>query len=470
MTSISYKPFINDHELMLYPYAPLGLLHNQGEWPDPKYNLSIVTFASAQDINLIEWLTYHQALGVDRLYLYCIDDDPTELYRQILPFMLGEKPFITFHHYRFSKANAQIYLHFIHNYIHETLWYIHLNINDYLYFHETQKISDFINKFTNLNINVVCFNIFLFNKKDKTNNVLTTKQTTLEAIQSTNSICTDTKFLIRSRTCPYQYIFHHLNQSLDQLIYIDKLFNHSSNVLQQNMKKYYENFPDNTSSFITNEIITQVTQIAYIARLCDDTTNKDSNADNHNKEKSLSTLLNLYNPEKIWQKTLKKAWKNSFFPYPLPLLSIISHNKSYHQSSAPENYTSEDLASLLANGHIQGITQSITQREADPWWEIDLQDNYIIKIIRLFNGIDLNIENMQNFIIKSSENHTDWITRHHKTNLNLFGGTDGSYYNWLHPLGIKARWIRITVPGKNKVLSLDQIQILGMPCKNFYVP
>lgn len=477
MTNISYKHLIYDHELTLYPYAPIGLLHNQGEWPEPIYRLSIFTIASIKNSNLIKWLTYHQTIGVNHIYLYCIDDDPTELYRQIIPFTLGNEAFVTFHHYRFSELKAQIYLHFAHNYIHETSWYIHLDINDYLYFHEEKKLSDLIDNFTTLNINAICLNIFLFDTKDT--DELTLDNTTIKKEYYLNIPCVDTKIMIRGQACPYQYIFHHLDTSIEHYIYTEKLLNHCSNVFQQHMKNYYDSFPHNAWKFIQTIVPTEIIKNAYIAHFCNEDEkqkyidasikfDKNNNAVLDDPQKLLSVLLNFYTPEKTWEKLSKNTWQYSFLPIPSALLSIISYDKPCQQSSTSENCTTEQMAKVITNGEIKGVTQTITKSETDPWWEIDLQKDFIVKNIRLFNGIDFNIENMSNFIIESSENHQTWIKRYQKTDTNLVGGSDGSYYNWVHPLGIKTRWIRITVPGENKVFSLDQIQILGMEHKSNY--
>lgn len=477
MSNISYKHFIYDHELMLYPYAPLGLLHNQGEWPVPKYNLSIVVSASSKDLNIIEWVCYHQALGVQHIYLYCTDDDPTDLYRQIIPFTLGKKPFITFHHYRFSKSNTQLYFHFIRNYLHETEWYINLDIDDYLYIHEKQTLSAFLNSF--INTNAVYFNMVLFDNKGEKESA--NLQEFFQQNQPVNHPCIYTKLMVRSQSCPYQYLFYNLDKKIDHHIQEENLIDYSCNVLQQNMKYYYENFPYSALDFINSNTQAQIVATAYIAHFC--------NSNDLQKDiDTLSTLytgnkiklkyqddtqtinLHHYTPNKYWEKTLKNVWKQSLLPAPLPLLSILSNDKPCQQSSTPGKSTTEELAKNLISGQLHGTTQTITKKENNPWWEIDLQQSFIIKNIRLFNSIDLNIKNMNHFIIESSEDYETWIKRHQKIIPKLFGGGDGTYYNWIHPLGIKARWIRITAPGDNKIFSLDQIQILGIEHKNFYIP
>lgn len=476
MSHISYKHFIYDHELTLYPYAPLGLLHNNGEWPESKYNLSIIASASIENLNIIEWISYHQALGIDHIYLYCTDNDPTDLYRLIMSFTLGKKPFITFHHYRFSNTNTQLYFHFIRNYLHETAWYINLDVVDYLYIHEKQSVPAFLNSF--VNINAVYFNMVLYNGNDAKE--LNNKQTIFQKNIPLDYPCIFTKLMIRSRSCPYQYIFENLDKKIDHHIQIETLTDHSCNVLHQNMRIYYENFPSSAIEYINYYTQEQILSTAYIAHFCksNDTqenlknlsalyANNDISAayNNHNP----AIILQNFTPEQYWQKTQKKVWQQSFLPTLTTSLSVISENKPCQQSSAPTNNTTQELAGNLIRQQLRGITQTITQPQTDPWWEIDLQEPFIIKNIRLFNGLDPNIKNMKSFIIESSEDHEIWIKRHQNTNKNLFGGVDGSYYNWMHPLGIKARWIRITVPGDNQIFSLDQIQILGVEYKQFNI-
>ncbi|CAI3931804.1 unnamed protein product [Commensalibacter communis] len=484
ISNTSYTHLIYDHELMLYPYAPLGILHNQGQWPSSKYNISIVTSASIENLNIIEWLAYHQMLGIDHIYMYCTDSDPTDLYRKIMAFTFGQKPFITFLHYRFSKSKTQLYFHFIRNYLHETKWYIQLENVDFIYINENQSLSNFINSFTN--VNAIYFNMVLYNNKEA--DTFTNNSTFFEQNTPIDYPFIYTKLMVKSQSCPYQFIFNHLSNRFDHHIDDNQLMLSSCNVLRQDMKQYYKIFPEHALQLMNSTTQDEIIKTAYIAHLCDiNSIQKDIKnfpvlpTDHHFQDNSEpfiasrndddkcveqnkhSPILQLYNPNKYWQKNKKKMWKNSIFPSFSSELSLLSSLKPCRQSSiAFKNKTTEESAYILANGQLKGVAQSVTQQESNPWWEIDLQENHIIINIYLFNSIDPHTSNMKHFTIESSEDHEIWTVRHRKTNNDLFGGVDGSYYKWLHPLGIKARWIRIIVPGDNQIFSMDQIRILGM--------
>ncbi|MDI2113427.1 discoidin domain-containing protein [Commensalibacter nepenthis] len=486
MSNTFYTNLIYEHELMLYPYAPLGILHNQGQWPSPKYNVSIISFASIEDLNIIEWLTYHQILGVDHIYLYCTDDDPTDLYRKIIAFTLGKHPFITFQHYRFSQSKNQIYFHFIHNYIHETTWYIHLENIDFLYINEKQSLSDFIKSFKN--ISAIHFNMVLYTNKEP--NAAINISTIFEQNSPIDYPSIYTKLMVKSQSCPYQYIFRHLDKKFNHHIEDDKLVISSCNVLHQEMKEYYEDFPEKALQFMSSTTQDEITKTAYVAHFCtihndqkdvknfsllhtnnhiqnnsEPVTAPKHDDDGYSERNTHSLMLQFYNPNKYWQKNKKNISKNTILPLPPSDMLLLSSKKPCQQSSvAFKNKTTEEFAYVLTNGQLKGVTQSMTQQEKNPWWEIDLQDDHIIKNIYLFNGIDPYASNMKHFIIETSEDHDIWTTRHRKVTNDLFGGVDGSYYQWLHPLGVKARWIRIMVPGNNQIFSLDQIRILGLKC------
>lgn len=90
------------HSVLDYSQSPLPVALNGGIWPPPKHQSSMVACARWETQYILEWITYHRSIGFDHLYLYCNDDDPTALYEKVMPFTVGENPFVTFIHYNYT--------------------------------------------------------------------------------------------------------------------------------------------------------------------------------------------------------------------------------------------------------------------------------------------------------------------------------------------------------------------------------
>ncbi len=51
-----------------------------------QHRYSIVTPARWEAESIVEWLIYHRSIGFDHVYLYCNDDDASELFDRLCPF------------------------------------------------------------------------------------------------------------------------------------------------------------------------------------------------------------------------------------------------------------------------------------------------------------------------------------------------------------------------------------------------
>lgn len=468
MTKDLVKHFVYDHELSLYPYAPLGILHNEGKWPEPKYQFSIVSCITTKDSNtIIEWLNYHQKIGINHIYLYCTDDDPVELYRKVLPFTLGKSPFVTFYHYRFKEIKRRIIFHFFRNHLHETRWHITLDVADFIYVHKATSLDKFVHDFGA--IDVIYFNIVFYTHPETA--PVQTQSTLLTYTNRAPQASVFTRVMIRSSAFPYQEAFKHLSlDTHNDLTYLSPQTT-TINTLHQDMTTYYNHFPDSALTFRhTNERWNTITQYAYIARYPSNTPSKmvpppftaDLSTQEKNKYGYTDKVQQDLNLQKYWSKTLGKSWEHSVIPITNGLL-LSTNCPCCQSSSASKTRTPDQIARNLVTNVLKGITQSCTLAEANPWWEVDLQTLQTIKEIWIFNGLDIYMTNMTNFIIESSSNHDLWTLRHERKDKGLLGGADGNLFAWKHPLGFMARWIRITIPGEHETLSLDQVQIFGIP-------
>src|SRR5690242_5195339 len=93
---------------------------------------------------ITEWLLYHRAIGFDHVYLLCNDDDPTELYSRVLPFLEGPAPFVTFRHFPFQGQQFHAYMHGLRVWKHETEWLMFLDIDEFLCIRNHTGIQRFL--------------------------------------------------------------------------------------------------------------------------------------------------------------------------------------------------------------------------------------------------------------------------------------------------------------------------------------
>lgn len=481
------KSFIYEHELMLYPYAPLGILHNQGEWPEPLYQFGIVVFIHQDDDSIIEWINYHKNIGFNHIYIYYDGDEPLEFYRRILPFMDKSKGFVTFHYYQFKNTPQSLYFHFIRNHSHETKWHLildnndilYLNNNDVLYLHEKKTIADFVKTFPN--VDAIYFNLLLYGYQNDNSNFYHTNEVLKNKPQA-SQLTFFTRMLVRSQIYPYQEAFENIHSPI--FYYIQHLYPDAvtKNVLHEDMQDYHQNLFNNQIYINDYKRKNLILNTAYCLRFdsflnqqstpnileqCDQfyfkaISNNANHIENEDFQRQTNAIKQNY-LQPFQQKQIRKVENYAIFPkenYPL-----ISYNKPCQQSSAPQEISPTTMAINLVSNKLSGKTQAVTLKENNPWWLIDLEQSSIIYEIRLFHGLDYTINIMTNFMIESSSDKHNWILRYEKKDTSLFGGVDGHFIKKDFPLGFHAQWIRLIVPGVQKIFSLDQVQIFGQSIK-----
>ncbi len=96
-----------------------------------EFEIVIVACARWENDYIVEWLNYHRIVGFNHVFLYCNDNDPSELYEKTLPFTFGSHPFVTFVHYPFQGMQGQMYKHFLKHHAHMTKWFIFLDIDEF---------------------------------------------------------------------------------------------------------------------------------------------------------------------------------------------------------------------------------------------------------------------------------------------------------------------------------------------------
>lgn len=121
-----------------------------------------------------------------------------------------------------------------------------------------------------------------------------------------------------------------------------------------------------------------------------------------------------------------------------------------------------DLAALAGggnNGVIDGKFGFHTDFEAEPWWQVDLQQSAALYRVLVFNRLD-QAPRCRRLRISGSLDGRQWRTLAEKTDDVLFGGADGRPLAVDLPARPVARFVRLTNLVPN-YFHLDEVQILG---------
>ncbi len=464
-------------DLEAYPRQPLGVARNGGEWPAARHIFSLVVCARWEARYIVEWLNYHRSIGIGHVYLYCNDDDPQELYGKVLPFVLGDHPFVTFNHYSFQGLQYQMYFHFLRNYSHETKWLMFLDVDEFICLRGIDHVPTFMERF-HQNVDAVYLNWCSFG-----HNYHATRpegDVLLNYDRRERTVTPFTKVFIKSSSVPYDQFFQWCTAPVmhDYTCLRNDL--NVRNSIGDDVGRYYEDFPDQAWSYLRegdrSERILQNGFIAHFNIKSDedfilrikrglkgdyDAERMWGEKDEHQRlchHQETNAVQDTYLQD-YWKGVLGQGWRKTVFP--VADWPLVSEGCAAQQvSTAHGRSTQEDAMSVLS-GRLMGRSQNHTELETDPWWLVDLGQAYHVHEVRLFNRLDGVLDRMARFRIESSDDGKTWLTRHVKDDDALFGGADGTPYRWRSPTGFQARFLMLIVPGPGRYLQLDQVQVFG---------
>lgn len=125
------------------------------------------------------------------------------------------------------------------------------------------------------------------------------------------------------------------------------------------------------------------------------------------------------------------------------------------------NFSTADAdASGANNGKIDGKAGFHTEREAFPWWQVDLQATCVLRAVKLINRQEC-AHRLRHFRILGSIDGANWMLLHRKTDESVFGAGDLKPYTAELPSDCVARFIRIQLDG-NDCLHFCECQVLGI--------
>ena len=460
-----------------YGTAPREVIAGGGQRPTPKHQFSLVTTVRWETPYILEWLTYHFSIGFEHVYIYCNDDDPSELYDEVLPLTVGPNPKVTFVHYGVVGAQFQMFFHYLRHYSTETEWHMFLDVDEFLCLRDCDNIEKFLGKFPQND--ALYFNWSFFGNnghKIRPKGSVLTNYTRRE-----NGATPFTKILVRSAAVPYQVIFENPHEAIHHNLLTVAPDLRATNVLGETMLGYYENFPENAWAYLKkNERNHSIMDIAFIAHY-----NIKSEQDFEIRAKR--SVVGNFSGQNTW-KLMTQSERESFFSmtnavhdtyladywkklsdarvtcvFPISMWPLLSEGCTATQSSALLDISPEDDAEGPLSGQIGNFPAHHTAEEKDPWWQVDLQEEVSVHEVRLFNRLDTALERANNLAISVSVDGEAWAEVLRKEDGQIFGGADGSPYIWVTPEGIRARFVRITILGEKTYLHFSQIQVYGLP-------
>jgi sulfur carrier protein ThiS len=143
----------------------------------------------------------------------------------------------------------------------------------------------------------------------------------------------------------------------------------------------------------------------------------------------------------------------------------IAINKPAQQSSVSK-WSKPDESRKVVNGEKNGKFSFCTNKEINPWWQVDLEETYTLTEVRIYNRLDAGSERANTLRILLSSDATNWEEVYaHDKSLQI-GGIDGT------PLIVSmnskvARYVRLQLNEEN-YLHLDEVEVYGIPVNEAY--
>jgi hypothetical protein len=146
-----------------------------------------------------------------------------------------------------------------------------------------------------------------------------------------------------------------------------------------------------------------------------------------------------------------------------PIGENIALNKPANQSSVSSRWSHQKTCEEEARGGNDGAIRAPggygfhTDREVDPWWQVDLVDEFLVDEVRLYNRKDGVANRLRHFSLLTSNDGGSWRSVFQKSDDAVFD--QAPYVIHLNPAE-RARFVRIRLDGDD-VLHFDQCLIYG---------
>lgn len=447
----------------------------------PTHRFSIVACARWETRYITEWLTYHRMIGFDHVFLYCNDDDPAELYREVLPFTAGPTPFVSFTFFPEIGAQQAMYLHFLENHRHKTEWMCFLDIDEFLRLPQHRSVGGFVGSFQG-RVDSIYLNWCQFGNNGFINrpagDVLpqyTRRRAGCDSYMTKHITRTIAIHPDHIRRGPMSDFWHYWNP----LEYFEAL--NIVNVLGEDMHRYYDSpeisratfeAPGKFEAMLKTAIINHYkfkSKEDFLLRAERSVAGVFAQQIDHKRQfedgRADQVLGYLNEVEDTELADLWCGWLQRFERVESPTSATnqpLSRAKPATQSSicafsfAP---TREQDAAGAVNGQIDGTRKFHTGFETNPWWQVDLENTATIRRIKIFNTSDETASRFKNFSLAVSIDGEAWAEIARKEDGLTVGNVHNAPYVWEGYPPAWGRYVRITALGENICLHLDQVEV-----------
>ena len=218
-----------------------------------KYEHAIINTSRWETETIIEWVKYYQEPGFDRIYIYCNDDDPLEMYTRLSPFIEKEDPYITFHFMPYQDQQPACWLHFLANYLSECDWFKFVDADEFLAIKPENSIKMFMRKlgqsFDCIHFNWIWFGPENFDERPRGSTLLqfTRREDELTSMNFftktiNRSSCIDPSLIGRP---PLDMMNHKWPATISARM-------REANVLGECMTEFFQAFPGSAVEFMSN--------------------------------------------------------------------------------------------------------------------------------------------------------------------------------------------------------------------------
>ena len=454
----------------------------------PPYEFAIAACARWESRFIVEWLNYYRAIGFDHVFLYCNDDEPFELYEKVLPFTQGREPFVTFRFYPYQGQQTLMYCDFIEKDIDKCQWVSFFDIDEFLRLPDGITIKKFIENFPH-DTDCVLFNWIFFGPsghKDQPGQFILKEYKMREF-----HLHPFTKYIARSFI--FMEMARRLRESTVDFPRLKGFWHNPSceliknfralNPLGEDMTNYYDGFPEKCARFVNEperkeKLLSTAaihhyafrTESAFIERVkrglggdFDGQGIWGEVAAGGNFEEYLAHFdTEDSSLTKFWPSYLEKARFTNVFS--VANGKLVSKGKRATQSSVSQWSRFPEIekdAGGAVGGQIDGSYGFHTDIEDEPWWQIDLEGEFRISEIRIFNRMD-HRERASRLAIEIG-NQVDQLHEVYRRESDLpFGGIDGHPLIFVPKIPILGRYVRIKLLRRN-FLHFDQVEIYHEP-------
>ncbi len=451
------------------------------------YKFVLVACARWEEQDIVEWIEYHLAIGIEHFYIYSNDDTPTTLFKVLSPYIFRDDPVVTYRHWPIAGQQPQMYFHFLENFLNQTEWFCFLDIDEFLVFKNLDLIQDFMAKFEH-SYDAVYLNWLLYGNNHlierDSDSVLFAYTRRADFIDHhtkviTRSAAVDPESVKRTFLAGAIGFWHFWN---------DYGFQNARlvNAIGGNVDNYTQDFPKAAfEQILRRGVSNAMIDTAYVAHFQfkserDFVRRAERGGfqiaaawEKMYADGSYKKILDRTNAVEdtylaaFWTRKIGGRYSTAAYnPVALPDAANVALRKPSRQSSR----LGDPRASL--KGHVQGHANDgfrtgtfgfHTALEDQPWWSVDLLERYVIRQIHVYNRIDdpALAARARHIAIEISSTGSAWTEVFACKGPAIFQGIRGGPLVVTFEKVVVARHLRI-VSRTRTFLHLDEVEIYGV--------